>query len=453
MQPKFDNPFTGMTGDMDDTVWGDVLQAVDKTYAELVDYQERLEAQNIELQALRTFTASIMGSISDFLVVVDKDGSIADASTSLCRALELDVAHLTGCPISAFFEGAEQERLMQALGRAIQERHEVTVEAELTTPNGPEAVEIRVSPRLDRRRKPTGAVLTGRPMGELRRAYSELAQSHDALKATQIHLVRNEKLASLGRLLAGVAHELNNPISFVYANAHAMEKYASRFETYFDKVQKGASRQDLIELRKSLKLDRELKNMRLAIEGARDGAERVRDIVEDLRRLSAEGAGEMSRFDIAKVAQIATNWVARGEKSEFDLSYHGDAECMVFGRPGHIQQVIMNLVQNAVDAMQGQDSPAVDITYETDGDQAIVTVCDNGPGVPPEIATTIFDPFFTTKDVGKGTGLGLSISHKIVEEHGGTLSLGEGGRLGGACFRMVLPNAGPDADPATGAVR
>jgi two-component system sensor histidine kinase HupT/HoxJ len=92
---------------------------------------------------------------------------------------------------------------------------------------------------LDDRGRVIGHVLTGRPLGELRRAYAELEHSHDELKAAQALLVRNEKLASLGRLLAGVAHELNNPISFVYANTHALDRYASKFETYFERVQAG----------------------------------------------------------------------------------------------------------------------------------------------------------------------------------------------------------------------
>ena len=98
----------------------------------------------------------------------------------------------------------------------------------------------------------------------------------------------------------------------------------------------------------------------------------------------------------------------------------------------------MNLVQNAVDAMEGMEAPAIRFHLAYEGDKAVIEVRDNGPGVAPDHAQTIFDPFFTTKEVGRGTGLGLSISHKIVEEHGGRLELvaGEGP---GACFRLTLP--------------
>jgi two-component system sensor histidine kinase HupT/HoxJ len=427
----------GKGGELNDAVWMDVLQAVDKTYADLIEYQEKLEARNNELQALRRFLGSIMSSVSDHLIVVERGGEISNASASFCAALGMDRDDLSGHMIAEFFDGAEREKLMQAIGDVIQRREEATVEVLLTTPNGRDPVEYKIAPRLDRRRKGIGAVLTGRPLGELRRAYSELEESHHQLKETQTQLVRNEKLASLGRLLAGVAHELNNPISFVYANTHSLEKYAERFETYFDRVQAGASRDELIALRAELKLDRAVTNLRDAVSGARDGAERVRDIVEDLRRLSAEGSGEMIRFDLVETARVAANWIQRGSKTALTIRFEGEDKVIALGRPGHIQQVLMNLVQNSVDAMAGQEAPQITIQAEYVGDRAVLRLRDNGPGIPAQIAQTIFDPFFTTKDVGQGTGLGLSISHKILEEHGGTLSLCEKYQ-GGACFNMTL---------------
>ena len=421
-----------------DQAWADVLQAMDRTYAELVDYQEQLEARNAELTNLRHFLASIMTSISDYLIVADKNGRIADASVSFCAALGLEVKELSGRLVRAFFEGDDRSRLMEAITSTIAMRQDVTISAELRTKQGLEPVEFRISPRLDRRRKSTGVILTGRPMGELMRAYAELETSHHELKETQGQLVRNEKMASLGRLLAGVAHELNNPISFVYANTHTLDKYMNRFETYFEQVQAGASRQDLIALRKELRLDRHLDNLRSAVQGARDGAERVRDIVEDLRRLSAEGSGETTTFDLAEVARLSANWIERGTKSEMKITFTGEPSCCVVGRPGHVQQVLMNLVQNAADAMEGMPDPEIRFHLSYDDICAIMEVCDCGPGIPPEVAGTIFDPFFTTKEVGKGTGLGLSISHKIVEEHGGRLELLAQNNPG-ACFRLSLP--------------
>nr|WP_245897811.1 ATP-binding protein [Pseudoprimorskyibacter insulae] len=425
---------------MGDRAWADVLLAVDRTYAELVEYQEQLEARNTELTALREFLGSVMASVSDLLIVSGRDGKIADASASFCDMVSTSIHELSGRQLGDFFDPEARARMQHTIETVFATRQPATIEAELMTDKGPDPVEFRVAPRLDRRRKATGVVLTGRPLGELRRAYSELEASHKDLKDAQSQLVRNEKLASLGRLLAGVAHELNNPISFVYANAHALEKYVNRFETYFERVQAGAPRSELVDLRQSLRLDRDLKNLRTAIVGARDGAERVRDIVEDLRRLSADGAGEMTLFDLTDTARIAVNWVERGTKSKVDIHWQGEAKCMAMGRPGHIQQVLMNLVQNAVDAMEGVETPKIAITLAYDGPWSVLTIRDSGPGVPPDVAQHIFDPFFTTKPAGRGTGLGLSISHKIMEEHGGQLELVQGRE--GACFRLTLGRGG-----------
>ena len=114
-----------------------------------------------------------------------------------------------------------------------------------------------------------------------------------------------------------------------------------------------------------------------------------------------------------------------------------DVRPVAKGNPGHIQQIVMNLVQNAVDALADVENPQVTLRHLVQGERAVLMVCDNGPGVPADILDSIFDPFFTTKPVGKGTGLGLSISHKIAQEHGGELrycSMEEGG-----CFCLDLP--------------
>ncbi|WP_417808976.1 ATP-binding protein [Thioclava sp.] len=421
----------------DDAAWVDVLDAVDKTYAELVDYQEQLEARNAELSSLRTFLGSIMNSISDYLVVTDKDGFVADVSRSFCDAIGRDKEALLGRPIVSFFEGEMCQHMTDVMTDLAKNKLERTFEADLVTSDGASPVDFRIAPRLDRRKRLSGIILTGRPLGELRRAYQELAQSHESLKQAQTQLVRTEKLASLGRLLAGVAHELNNPISFVYANTHSLQKYLDRFEVYFERVQEGASREELMALRSQLRLERDLKNLRVAIEGARDGSERVRDIVEDLRRLSSDGSGEVTVFDLRQTAIIGADWVKRGLKSEMKIIVEGESSCLALGRQGHIQQVIMNLVQNAADAMHDVVAPEIRVQLSYEDDFAVLQVCDNGPGVPEDLRAAIFDPFFSTKDVGQGTGLGLSISLKIAEEHGGSLIYLPDGAPG-ACFRLML---------------
>lgn len=420
-----------------DDAWVEVLAAMDRAYADLVGHQEQLERQNAELEEMRTFLTAILSSVSDVLIVADRGGRIARVSRSFVELT--GEAGAVGRPLVEMFEKEEQPVIAAMLMTVRDRRRVSSFEAQLVTATGQEPLDISLAPRVDDRGRVDGYVLTGRPMGALRKAYAELTDSHNALKTAQAQLVRNEKLASLGRLLAGVAHELNNPISFVYANAHALERFAAKFETYFARVQDGATREELITLRHELRLDRALANLREAIVGARDGAERVRDIVEDLRRLSSDGSGEKVVFDFAETVRVAASWVMRGRKQPLQLDMSGLVALKVLGRPGHVQQVVMNLVQNSADALDGREGGVIRLSLEAEAGRAVLTVADNGPGIAAELRASIFDPFFTTKPVGRGTGLGLSISHKIAEEHGGSLTLAEGGP--GAVFRLDLPLA------------
>lgn len=416
-----------------DQTWAEVIAAMDRNYAELVAYQERLEAQNTELQSMRGFLESVLATCRHF---ASRLGRIEQVSASLTSRMGQNAGTLHGRQTCSLF--TDPTALQNALDTCRTDRATVSIELELAALPAPMPYELVISPRHDDRGRVAGFVLMGRSVGELRQAYQALAHSHDELKAMQGQLVRNEKLASLGRLLAGVAHELNNPISFVYANAHALDRYATKFETYFDRVTEGASRDELIALREDLRLDRELRNLREAVRGARDGAERVRDIVADLRRLSADGSGEIAEFDLVEISRVAAKWVLRGRAEGIDLVHEGCNSLIVRGRAGHIQQVVMNLVQNAVDVLEGQQDGRIVVRCSQEDGFAVLQVADNGPGIEPDMAAIIFDPFFTTKPVGKGTGLGLSISHKIAQEHGGDLRLCLQDE-NGACFRLELP--------------
>ena len=419
----------------------DVLAAVDRTYADLIAHQQKLEEQSEQLHELRRFIGSVMGSVSEIMAIVDRDGLIEEVSASLSDTTRSEPAALIGSDLAHLFVPAGAKAITEALTALRLSRSAAHFEADVMTAEWRpiptvSPMTVTLSARVNDSGRLIGAVLVGRPLGELRQAYSELEQSHQRLQEAQTQLVRNEKLASLGRLLAGVAHELNNPISFVYANTHALERYVTRFETYFERVQDGAEREELVALRSELKLERNLRNLRDAIQGASEGAERVRDIVADLRRLSADGTAAADAFDLVDTARVAAHWVERGSKSGVTTRFTGLDNLTIRGTPGHVQQIVMNLVQNAMDAVRDLDAPEVSIHVDRDGDRAILTVTDNGPGVAAEHRDAIFDPFFTTKPVGQGTGLGLSISHKIAEEHGGSLSLWPGP---GGAFQLALP--------------
>jgi two-component system sensor histidine kinase HupT/HoxJ len=248
-------------------------------------------------------------------------------------------------------------------------------------------------------------------------------------------------MASLGRLVAGVAHELNNPISFVLGNAHALTRYMGRLKTYLAAVHGGVSPNRLGELRGELRIDRILDDIDPLMAGTIEGAERACGIVDGLKRFSAMGKEESKRFNLTEIIETAVRWVMQARSKAFVVERDLPADLPVRGSPGQLQQVVINLVQNAADATSGVPNPKLVIRGEVRHGQAQVSFHDNGPGMDDSVLSKVFDPFFTTKAVGKGTGLGLSVSYGIVERHGGRLAAANDVE-GGALFTLTLPFAG-----------
>jgi two-component system sensor histidine kinase HupT/HoxJ len=274
----------------------------------------------------------------------------------------------------------------------------------------------------------------------LKRAYHQLREAHEALKRTQQQLLHSEKMASLGRLVAGVAHELNNPISFVLGNVHALQRYSERLREYLAAVHAQAPQSEQLRLRAKLRIDRLLDDLPSLMEGTLEGAQRTADIVQGLKRFSAIDREERAAVDLNGVIERAIHWVRKGTAPAFYVHWAPGPPCSVLGSAGQLLQVVMNLVQNAYDAAAARDVPELWIVAECDDATARLRFRDNGPGIAAEHLSRIFDPFFTTKPVGKGTGLGLSISYGIVEQHGGRLSAGNCVE-GGAEFVLELPLA------------
>ena len=243
-------------------------------------------------------------------------------------------------------------------------------------------------------------------------------------------------MASLGRLVAGVAHELNNPISFVYGNIHTLERYRRNLAEYLTAVHNGAD--DVQDLRETLKIDAMLADFTPLIEGTLEGAARVSEIVRNLRRLSFSKTGDRQSVDLEKIIGTASHWASRSKKSQASIVLELENGVMVDAHEGQIHQVMINLIDNALDAVRGVPNPKVTITLKKTDRDVVVTVCDNGPGVPAEVLDKIFEPFFTTKTVGEGTGLGLWISYTIIQEHSGSITLTNAAD-GGACFVVTLP--------------
>lgn len=261
---------------------------------------------------------------------------------------------------------------------------------------------------------------------ELSERHRQLEAAYQDLTRAQEQLIQSEKMASLGLLVAGVAHELNNPVSYVYSNLEFIEEYTERLagiiEAYADMEAidvEGRRRGD--EQKKTARFDATLNTLQELIASCKEGTERVKKIVLDLRTFSRTDDIGLMSTDLHEGIESTLNLLAKQYQDR--ITVHRDygnlpkVECY----PGQINQVFMNLLQNAAQAIPGKGE--VWIETRSKGDCVSVVIKDNGIGIAEQNLAKIFDPFFTTKPVGTGTGLGLSISYGIIEKHGGSIQV------------------------------
>ncbi|MFQ5960633.1 MAG: CHASE2 domain-containing protein [Candidatus Methylomirabilales bacterium] len=259
---------------------------------------------------------------------------------------------------------------------------------------------------------------------ELKERHQELEEAYQELARTQDQLLQSEKMASLGLLVAGVAHELNNPIGFIHSNVDFIGEYVERLRGIIEAyeavdIADGPARRRVEELKKRARLDFTLKTLDELIASCREGTERVKKIVIDLRAFSrTDDVGPM-RVDLQEGIETTLSLLTNEYKDRIDVhreyGYLPKVECF----PGQVNQVFMNLLLNAAQAISGRGD--VWIKTSSHGDRATIAIKDNGCGIPEKDLPKIFDPFFTTKRVGEGTGLGLSITYGIIKKHGGSI--------------------------------
>ncbi|RMH44607.1 MAG: PAS domain-containing protein [Deltaproteobacteria bacterium] len=273
---------------------------------------------------------------------------------------------------------------------------------------------------------------------------AELEHAMAELRQAQAQLVHQEKMSSLGRLVAGIAHELNNPINFVYGNVDFLGRYMEDLLGLVELVDRHPdvpqTLRDAIEQRKrDIEFDFLVEDSRKLIRSIRSGAERTAAIVRDLKAFSRTGGGDLQETDIVSGIETTLNLIGPLLKNRITVEKTFEPNLpKIVCNAGHINQVFMNILTNAAQAIEGEGTIWVDIRLTEDRQHVQVTIRDSGPGIEPELLDRILDPFFTTKDVGEGTGLGLSISDNIVRAHGGQLTYSSK-RGEGATFSVVLP--------------
>lgn len=419
-------------------MWIDVIAKMDAVYSDLLRYEVDLEAKNAELEAAEGFISSVIASVSDILLVVDEQGRVVQANPAFSRVIGRPSEDVIGRRLGDVVVEGDRARARNALISGV-EGEVRELELSFLAPAGPsDLMAINLSARFDHNGHRVGAVLTGRPIGELRRAYEALHTAHRELQQAQRKLIEQEKMASLGRLVAGVAHELNNPISFVYGNIHTLERYRKSIDRHIRALEDETPSAVVARLKHGTRIDAILADLEPLIEGTLEGAMRVSEIVKNLRRLSFNRASERVDVDLAKLIGTAAQWAMRAKNGRARLDTELEPGLTVDGEEGKIHQVLVNLIDNALDAVKDVADARVRIAMRGEGDDAIVEVADNGAGISEAVADKIFEPFFTTKVVGEGTGLGLWISYAIAREHGGSLTAHNGPDRG-AVFQLRLP--------------
>jgi two-component system NtrC family sensor kinase len=252
-------------------------------------------------------------------------------------------------------------------------------------------------------------------------AADELAAANRQLREAQAQLIQSAKMASLGELVAGIAHEINNPLAFILGHQDTVERL----------VRETAARREADAppdpmLQKAL--DR-LASMRL-------GLQRIQGLVLNLRKFSRLDQADRQRLDVADAIDTVLALLSP-KLGGIEVRRLYEARGALEGSPALLNQVVMNIVSNAADALGGAGVIAV-ATSDAEGAYRI-TIDDSGPGVPPDLRDRIFEPFFTTKAVGEGTGLGLAIAYSVVKAHDGDIAVDASPELGGARFTLTLP--------------
>jgi len=271
----------------------------------------------------------------------------------------------------------------------------------------------------------------------------ELNTAYEDLKASQAKLLQQEKMASIGQLAAGVAHEINNPMGFVTSNLGSLAKYLKRLEEFLARQSEfvgqcadPAQATELGRLRKELKIDFIMADSAALIQESLDGADRVRTIVQNLKSFSRVDQAQENLADINQCLEDTINiiWNELKYKCEVKKEYGELPPTRCF--PQQLNQVFMNLLMNAAQAIA--EKGTITIRTWAGRDEIRVAISDTGCGIAPEHLNRLFEPFFTTKEVGKGTGLGLAISYDIIKKHGGRIEVASAPGEG-TTFTVGLP--------------
>jgi len=284
----------------------------------------------------------------------------------------------------------------------------------------------------------------------LMKSNSELKAANRQIQNTQAQLLQSEKMASLGQMAAGVAHEINNPVGFVMSNLNSLNTYLERYqtlETHYSRLlecEPGSTewnqqQQTLQAYLAAEDFDFIREDMNELMSDSLEGARRIRDIVQGLKEFSHLDQGEQQEADVNQCLETTLKIVNNELKYSCTIKKDLNPLPLIRCCPGQLNQVFMNLLVNAGQAV-GEEGGVIGIRTKASGQSIEIRISDDGKGIEAKHLDRLFDPFFTTKPVGEGTGLGLAISYGIIKDHNGSIEVKSKTGVG-TCFIVRLPCA------------
>jgi len=423
------------------------------------------ERRRVERALRRTqvFYHTLVETLPQMILCKDLEGRFTFANQRFCNELGTILDEIKGKTDLDFFPRELAEKYRRDDQRVIESGEVLDVVEEHVTPRGEKGyVQVMKTPILGADGKPIGIQgifwdVTARLQAEEKLKeqnvkLQELAhsehQAHEGLKSAQSRMVQTEKLASLGQLVAGVAHEINNPLAFVSNNVAVLERDLRDMIALvglYRQVPRPAAPEhaalnaQIDQVSEQLDLDYTLDNLPRLIDRTREGLRRIERIVKDLRLFARVDEGEWNEVDLNPGIESSVNMVlGYARKKGARLVMELESLPLIRCRAARVHQVIVNLLMNAIDACEADGVVTVRTRAEPETGGVRIEVIDTGCGIDPQIRERIFDPFFTTKPIGQGTGLGLSISYGIVEEHHGTIDV-QSTPGQGASFIVHLP--------------